>query len=392
MKDNAGQVWLLVLLEVVFLSQVQLGFFVLVGKIRHPARAEVDVPTPDAAERRLGPPVVVSAKFAVLAGIAFLVHVRYGNHALRLVRMEFPVEFDRGQQAAEIALGDVRGAYETLAARRNAEFQELGEEELPSGHGHRHGLVVGIGEGEVPRDLGGGELGQRVVALDLLHPGDRLLQGASQRDEQLEGGVEIKLNDIGPDAQVPKREVVHPGRLVVHVEDLHLHVDHVGDFRLHFGDLHPGTEDGLVLCEGKRRYAHQGNHRDDSFHGYSLCYELRVLDYCKYNERNPNCKFTCSQVINTLILFPFFSIKNVANNCGSSLNSLFDCKKDMFYRTLSNDRIDWRHVVRYVIRKLLRDIEVRTDSRNSESPVCMIVDDAQRSFQECSAGLLGYAY
>ena len=27
-------------------------------------------------------------------------------------------------------------------------------------------------------------------------------------------------------------------------------------------------------------------------------------------EKKPNCKFTCSQVINTLILFPFFSINN----------------------------------------------------------------------------------
>ena len=109
-------------------------------------------------------------------------------------------------------------------------------------------------------------------------------------------------------------------------------------------------------------------------------------------EKKPNCKFTCSQVINTLILFPFFSIKNVANYCGSSLNSLFDCKKDMFYRTLSNERIDWRHVVRYVIRKLLRGIEVRTDSRNSESPVCMIVDDTDMPKTGKKGEMLGRVY
>ncbi len=92
-------------------------------------------------------------------------------------------------------------------------------------------------------------------------------------------------------------------------------------------------------------------------------------------EKKPNCKFTCSQVIQMLILFPFFSVKNVASYCGSSLQRLFDCRKDMFYRVLSNDSIDWRHIVRYVNKKLIAGISVRTDSRNSGQPVCMIVDD-----------------
>lgn len=44
-------------------------------------------------------------------------------------------------------------------------------------------------------------------------------------------------------------------------------------------------------------------------------------------EKKPNCKFTYAQVIQMMIRFPFFSIKNVANYVGSSLQSLFDCHK-----------------------------------------------------------------
>jgi Transposase DDE domain. len=92
-------------------------------------------------------------------------------------------------------------------------------------------------------------------------------------------------------------------------------------------------------------------------------------------EKKPNCKFTCAQVIQMLILFPFFAVKNAANFCGSSLQAMFDCRKDMFYRILSNDRIDWRHILRYVNKKLMNAICVRSDARNSEYPVCLIADD-----------------
>lgn len=92
-------------------------------------------------------------------------------------------------------------------------------------------------------------------------------------------------------------------------------------------------------------------------------------------EKKPNCKFTCAQVIQLMILFPFFSIKNAANYCGSALQSLFGCRKDMFYRVLSNDRIDWRHILRHVNKKLAANIAVRSDAKGSGCPVCMIVDD-----------------
>lgn len=93
-----------------------------------------------------------------------------------------------------------------------------------------------------------------------------------------------------------------------------------------------------------------------------------------------------------MILFPFFSVKNAANYVGSSLQSLFDCHKDMFYRVLSNDRIDWRHILRYVNKKLVLAISVRSDARNSEYPVCMIADDTDIPKTGRKGEMLGRVY
>lgn len=80
-------------------------------------------------------------------------------------------------------------------------------------------------------------------------------------------------------------------------------------------------------------------------------------------------------MIQLIILFSFFSIKNAADYCGSALQSLFGCRKDMFYRVLSNDRIDWRRILRHVNKKLAVNIAVRSDAKDTGHPTCMIVDD-----------------
>ena len=50
-------------------------------------------------------------------------------------------------------------------------------------------------------------------------------------------------------------------------------------------------------------------------------------------EKKDNCKYTNVQVLNLLMLFPFFVVRNVYRYSGSSLSRLFCCEKDMFYRT-----------------------------------------------------------
>ena len=57
------------------------------------------------------------------------------------------------------------------------------------------------------------------------------------------------------------------------------------------------------------------------------------------------------------------------------LQSLFGCRKDMFYRVLSNDRIDWRRILRHVNKKLAVNIAVRSDAKDTGHTTCMIVDD-----------------
>ena len=49
-------------------------------------------------------------------------------------------------------------------------------------------------------------------------------------------------------------------------------------------------------------------------------------------EKKPNCKFTCAQVIQMMILFPFFSVKNAATMSALACSCSLDCHKSMFYR------------------------------------------------------------
>ena len=49
----------------------------------------------------------------------------------------------------------------------------------------------------------------------------------------------------------------------------------------------------------------------------------------------------------------------------SDVRPLFDCHKDIFYRVLSNERIDWRHILRYVNRHLSGTLQGLSDILNT---------------------------
>jgi len=53
-----------------------------------------------------------------------------------------------------------------------------------------------------------------------------------------------------------------------------------------------------------------------------------------------NCKLTQLQVLGLLMMFPCFMVRNAYNYGKSSLSSLFDCRKDVFYRFISNESYD----------------------------------------------------
>lgn len=56
-------------------------------------------------------------------------------------------------------------------------------------------------------------------------------------------------------------------------------------------------------------------------------------------EKRENCKFTSLQVLNLLMLFPFFIVKNACRYSDSSLCNLFNCEKDMFYHFINDGNV-----------------------------------------------------
>ena len=89
--------------------------------------------------------------------------------------------------------------------------------------------------------------------------------------------------------------------------------------------------------------------------------------------KNPNCKFTCLQILQLLVLFPFFSIKNAANYSSSALGKVFACHKDMFYRFMNDGNVDWRRIIYSVFRQLYSRVSRKTTVKSSVR--CAIIDD-----------------
>ena len=91
-------------------------------------------------------------------------------------------------------------------------------------------------------------------------------------------------------------------------------------------------------------------------------------------EKKENCKFTNVQVLNLLMLFPFFVVRNAYQYSGSSLSRLFSCEKDMFYRFMNDGNVKWRKLLYAMNLQLLRKISRSTEAPH-DKPVCLIIDD-----------------
>ena len=108
---------------------------------------------------------------------------------------------------------------------------------------------------------------------------------------------------------------------------------------------------------------------------------MNVMSHITLNQRQmdfakaANCKFTASQVLELMVLFPFFAVKNGYNFAKSVLGQMFACQKDMFYRFLANADINWRQIVYSFNRRLLNRVAMRSDSVKSTEPRCLIADD-----------------
>ena len=101
-------------------------------------------------------------------------------------------------------------------------------------------------------------------------------------------------------------------------------------------------------------------------------------------EKKDNCKFTNVQVLNLLMLFPFFVVRNAYQYSGSSLSRLFSCEKDMFYRFMNDGNVKWRKLLYAMNLQLMRKISRSTDAPH-DSPVCLIIDDTDdpKSGRKC---------
>ena len=107
-------------------------------------------------------------------------------------------------------------------------------------------------------------------------------------------------------------------------------------------------------------------------------------------EKRHNCKLSCLQVLELLLVFPFFMVKNSFQYHHSGLSKFFSCQKDMFYRFMEQDNIDWRKLVYLVSIRLLNRISSRKDSK--ESLQCLIIDDTDLPKTGFKTEMIGRIY
>ena len=96
-------------------------------------------------------------------------------------------------------------------------------------------------------------------------------------------------------------------------------------------------------------------------------------------------------VLGLLMLFPCFMIRNAYNYGKSSLSGLFDCRKDVFYRFVSNESYDWRKILATVSLQLWNKTQEKRTTDSAE-PVCLMVDDTDYPKRGIQTELIGKIY
>ena len=88
-------------------------------------------------------------------------------------------------------------------------------------------------------------------------------------------------------------------------------------------------------------------------------------------EKRANCKFTSLQVLNLLMLFPFFVVKNACQYSGSALSHLFVCEIDRF---MNDGNVRWRKLLYAMNLQLIKKIQHESNVSH-DKPVSLIIDD-----------------
>lgn len=108
-------------------------------------------------------------------------------------------------------------------------------------------------------------------------------------------------------------------------------------------------------------------------------------------ESRCNCKYSQLQVLQLLLLFPCFMIKNAFNYSTSSLYGIAYCGKDVFYRFLSREDYDWRKILANITTQLWRKTQASTE-RDANTPVCLMVDDTDYPKRGIQTEMIGKVF
>lgn len=87
-----------------------------------------------------------------------------------------------------------------------------------------------------------------------------------------------------------------------------------------------------------------------------------------------NNKYQDHDKLILLLLFPFFKIKDAYHYQWSSLYGILCCGKDVFYRLLNDETIDWRSLNYGISKKLMGQARDKAETPGG-SPSCLIIDD-----------------
>lgn len=106
---------------------------------------------------------------------------------------------------------------------------------------------------------------------------------------------------------------------------------------------------------------------------------FRLIRSLKFSDKNfgfsqsSNLEYSSYSKLVLLLLFPFFEIKSACYYSESSLSKFFNCGKDVFYRPVNSELIDWRRFAYSLTMQLIG--KTANNSDESSSPRCLIIDD-----------------
>ncbi len=128
-------------------------------------------------------------------------------------------------------------------------------------------------------------------------------------------------------------------------------------------------ENILVIKEIKSIFEKQGKNVGDTLFDIFKCFNMKKL--CSSLGYQKQSGYKLSSILTVLLLFPIMMIKTVRGFILSSFH-LTQAQKDVFYRTLNNEHLNWRKLL-YATAKKFRSQIPKNEAPSK--PVCGVIDD-----------------